>query len=414
MVDPINVDVIQARKKTLWFTCTPFRFVGDETFFSRDSGLLCRGFQEIGVNCKAIMPGPKFDSDLNDIIRTDYKNLESSDWWKSLGGQGVVLYGWGLGKYYPIARAIRNAGLFFISHIDSAGILGVFNGLNFIKSKWNITLKESDNKFIGISYFVLRIFYASTFGLVFNDLNRAKHFKMANYLGAVSPFALNEIQRVCRCYGGKKLVDKVKLIPHPIAPYMRYDIKISKERLVVAVGRWDDSKVKGTEILIKVIEELIEKDKEIKVEIYGALSKIIINWYTELPSVSRDRIKLMGNVSNIELSRAYQRSIVSLCTSLRESYHIVSAEALCCGCAVVGSDVLELPSFKWFTEGPFGTLAKRSVESLTEAVILELKNWDEKNRNAEYISNHWCNLLHSSEVAQSIIKLYKSYNSRNF
>jgi hypothetical protein len=79
-------------------------------FFARDSGLLCKGFQAVGVHSKAIMPGPSMDGDLvADLIRTDYCNLEDPAWWRSLDAEGVVFYGWGSGKYVKIARAIRQA-----------------------------------------------------------------------------------------------------------------------------------------------------------------------------------------------------------------------------------------------------------------------------------------------------------------
>ena len=85
--------------KHKWFTCTPVRFVGDHTFFARDSGLLCKGFQEIGVECKAIMPGPPMEVDqTEDLIRTDYGNLEDPVWWASLGGEGVVFLRLGFGE----------------------------------------------------------------------------------------------------------------------------------------------------------------------------------------------------------------------------------------------------------------------------------------------------------------------------
>ncbi|MEI6177930.1 MAG: hypothetical protein WCS43_13650, partial [Verrucomicrobiota bacterium] len=107
-----------------WFTCTPLRFKGDRTFFARDSGLLCKGFQEIGVACKAIMPGPPMDDDqTDDLIRTAYENLEDPAWWKTLNGEGVVFYGWGSGKYVKIVRAIKQADLLLVSHMDTAGML---------------------------------------------------------------------------------------------------------------------------------------------------------------------------------------------------------------------------------------------------------------------------------------------------
>jgi hypothetical protein len=45
-------------RKVRVFTCTPVDFAGDESFFSRESGMFCRGLRSIGVDSRAIMPGP--------------------------------------------------------------------------------------------------------------------------------------------------------------------------------------------------------------------------------------------------------------------------------------------------------------------------------------------------------------------
>ena len=55
-----------------WFTCTPVEFGGGADFFARDSGLLCRGFQALGIDSRAVMPGPAKVLDEPDLIRTDY------------------------------------------------------------------------------------------------------------------------------------------------------------------------------------------------------------------------------------------------------------------------------------------------------------------------------------------------------
>ena len=72
-----------------WFTCTPVAFGGGPDFFARDSGLLSRGFQAIGVDSRAVMPGDPAADDEPDLIRTAYADLENQDWWRGhdLDGQ---------------------------------------------------------------------------------------------------------------------------------------------------------------------------------------------------------------------------------------------------------------------------------------------------------------------------------------
>ncbi len=97
-----------------WFTCTPVAFGGGADFFARDSGLLCRGFEALGGESRAIMPGMPRISDDAGLSRTKYANLESTAWWKSHQLDGVVLYTWGSPVWRKIAAAIRQSGIFLV------------------------------------------------------------------------------------------------------------------------------------------------------------------------------------------------------------------------------------------------------------------------------------------------------------
>lgn len=389
-----------------WFTCTPVRFVGDHTFFARDSGLLCKGFQQSGVECKAIMPGPPMEVDqVQDLIRTDYRNLEDPEWWKSLGGDGVVLYAWGSGKYTGIARAIKEAGMILVTHMDTAGMLGVLNGFSaFAATLMAVCKGESRNSLSAYARFAARFTFASTIGILKNDITRARHLKQADLIGAITPIALERIQKVCRKYAGEELASKVKLIPHPNSSFMFYNPEIRKEPLVVAIGRWDDVKVKGTRLLMATVEALMANSREAQVEIYGKVPLFMKEWHQSLSSAASQRVQLMGVVRNEILGMALQRASISLCTSLRESYHIASAEALCCGCSIVGPDVSEIPSMKWFTGGQSGRMSARNPEAMAEALREELQDWDDGKRNAGEISAIWTSLLHAPRVAELILK----------
>ncbi len=397
-----------------WFTCTPVSFVGDERFFARDSGLLCKGFQEIGVDCRAIMPLPEWPGDhTDDLIRTDHRNLRNPDWWRSLNGEGVVFYGWGAGKYAPIAKAIKAAGLHLVSHMDTAGMLGILNGVaEYASSQWRITQGESNSRIKGANRFALKLGYAFTIGLFRNDMRRASHLRQADIIGAISPVAVERISRICRVYGGDELARRVSLIPHPNAPYMTYDPAIPKEQLLVAVGRWDDLKIKGTSLLMETCERVLADDAHLRIEIYGTIPPAVEKWHGALADSQRDRIELAGRLPNSGITRALQRARVVLCTSLREGYHTVSAESLCCGASVVGPDVPEIPSLKWFTDGPYGRLAPRRGDALAEAVMAELAAWDSGERDPAHLSSHWASLLHAPSVARRILELVEKRKSR--
>ena len=393
--------------KRKWFTCTPVRFFGDHTFFARDSGLLCMGFQEIGVPCKAIMPGPEMEGDqVNDLIRTEYTNLEDPKWWKSLEAEGVVLYAWGDGKYWKIARAIQSSGAKLVTHMDTAGILGIFNGLDaFVHSLWHSSISKYGWGIRALILTALRFAYAGSVGLIKNDYRRVLHLNYADIIGVISPIAADRIHKVCHFYGGDEMTSKIKLIPHPNASYMIFNPDISKERMVCAIGRWDDEVTKGTALLCQTVELLTIKDERVQIEIYGRVPQSMSEWHSSLSEAARRRVLLKGVVPNRKLKTALQRARVSICTSYREGYHTVSAEALCCGCSITGPDVESIPSLKWFTDGPHGDLAARNEDALADCLIDELSKWDSGERDAAAISKKWTARLHTSNVARQIIDL---------
>jgi glycosyltransferase involved in cell wall biosynthesis len=260
----------------------------------------------------------------------------------------------------------------------------------------------------GICRFVLRLAYGSTLGFIRNDLGRAQHLKQADLIGAITPIAMERIRKVCRVYGGEALAKRVQLVPHPNASYMRYDAAILKERLVVAVGRWDDAKVKGTDLLLQASKIAAERDPELKIEIYGRPNAAMTRWHAGLPNNLQARIQIKGVVPNTEITQGLQRAKISLCTSLREGYHTVSAEAHCCGCSAVGPDVPEIPSMKWFAAEPYGRMATRDAASMAKAIGQEMAAWDEGRREPNQISRYWTEQLHAPRVAERILALTKS------
>ena len=395
-----------------WFTCTPIRFKGGQAFFARDSGLLCKGFQEIGIECKAILPGPPVeDEQVEDLIRTEYENLENPDWWRSLGGEGVVFYGWGSGKYSKVARAIREADLFLLTHLDTGGMLGVLNGfLAYTEHLWRWSFGIRKPGPISIARFGIRLAYGVSAALIKNDLGRARHLKQADIIGATSPAAAERIRKVCRIYGGSELESRVMMIPHPIAPYMLYDPLQRKEPLIVTVGYWPDPD-KDSELLMHTVTALLTREKDVTIEIYGRPTDEMVKWSQDFDSMDRDRIKIMGVVPNEKLRHAFQRAQISLCTSLMESFHIASGEALCSGCSIVGPDTPGLPSMKWFADGPFGTLATRKQSEFADALASELGKWRNGERNPLEISDHWSKLLHAPRVAEMILKIASLHRS---
>jgi glycosyltransferase involved in cell wall biosynthesis len=388
-----------------WYTCTPVRFPGDETFFVRDSGLLCKGFQEIGAGGQAIMPGPAMEGDCaQDLIRIPYKNLENPAWWKSLGGCGVVFYGWGLGRYVPIVKAIRTAGLHLVTNMDTAGFLSPVTGsIPFLRALCT-RLENEQAPLLSFARIAFKAVTAFSWGIIHNDPGWLKHFSFADAVAAVSPIGVDRIRRFCLFYGRKDLAQKIHLIPHPVSHKMTYEGS-PKENRVVAIGRWDTIQ-KDPVLLKKTILYCLEYNPEIRFVIYGKMSVQLQKDLAFIAHQHSGRLVLGGVVPNAQLAPILQTSQILLCTSRHESFHIASAEALCCGCSVVGPDVQDAPAMPWFATEPHGRLAARDPIAMGQAVLDESGAWKAGKRNPSIISTTWKARVSAPQVAKQIIELF--------
>lgn len=390
-----------------FFTCTPVSFRGDPGFFARDSGLLCKGFQAIGVPSRAIMPGPEMPDDCReDLIRTPYRNLESAAWWKASGAQGVVLYAWGAPRYYPIARAIRQAGLKLICNMDTSGTFGVLGGpLEYWGAQWRILNGLGVNP-SSMTMFFLKFISSISWSLLKNDTGRARHLRQADLIGAVSPIAVQRIQRVCRWYGGTRLAAKVQLIPHAVSLHMNYAGQ-TKEPRIVCIGRWhpEDWRQKNPRLLMETATRVLSRNPKAELVVVGAMEPGLEREFSALAGKCQGRLRIAGRIPNKEIAGLLQTAQISFCCSNHESFHIASAEALCCGCSVVAPDLPELPSLKWFVGENSGRLALRNPDALADALHEEMRVWSHGGRKPYSIATTWSERLHADRVATLILDL---------
>lgn len=391
-----------------WYTCTPVSFKGDHTFFSRDSGAFCKAFQRIGVESRAIMPTPAQEGDEPDLIRTEYANLKDAAWWKSLGIDGVILYAWGMGKYLPIARAIHDAGIFLVVYMDTSGLFYPWRYWKTLTLQiWNREKNKRGN-LKGPLFACLHIIKNHTFGAL--DWGRRKHLKMANLISFPSPAALLSILDRQWLYG-KQICKKLALIPNPISSEHTLNPVQPKHNLIVAVGRWDDCFQKNTNLLMQALEIFVNKSPSPWiVEIYGRIPPFLHEWHQQLPPQHQNYIHLNGIIPNQKLIKVYAKSKICLCSSRYESSHIASAEALCAGASVVGPRLTpQLNCLQWYVSHDSGTLSPDdSPESLSGALLEEIRAWDSGKRNPEEISRYWGSLLHAENSCKRIIAAYEA------
>lgn len=385
------------------FTCTPRDFSGGEDFFSRDSGLLCRGLQAIGVFSRAVMPGARMPEDQDDLIRTEYRNLESAEWWRAQRLDGVVLYAWGRPRFRKVAAAIREAGIPLVLNQDNSGVVSPLNGpAVWLRHIWHQTGRgcESD------SWRRLARLVAGglTYGLVLTDPLRRKHLSYGDWIACVCPMAVEHYRHLCGIYGGVELADRVTLLPHPVEGRFIFTGGAKEER-IVCVGRWADKSQKRPFLMMTVLERLLAVDP-VEAAIVGTPTSEMERWHRDLPKGIRDRVRLHGHLGRNRLASLLAISRVFYSPSAYESFGIAAGEALCSGCSVVAADLASMGSFGWFTEEGCGSVAKKdNASGHLAALRVELGKWRGGSRSPQAISGRWCGILHERQVAKEVLKL---------
>jgi len=383
------------------YTCTPVAFGGGPDFFARDSGLLCRGLQMIGVESRAVMPGPGQPEDEADLIRTEYQNLESAEWWRSQDIDGLVLYAWGRPKFHKVAAAVRDAGIFLVLNLDSGGLLSPLVGWqDWLKAQW---IFGGQGRGMGAWLRFAKLTLHRLFvGLFFTERLRAKHLRCGDVIACVSPGAAEYVRKLCRFHGGNVLANRVKIVPHSVEPAFRYSGS-GKRRQVACVGRWMDQTQKRTWLLTDVIRTLLSKDDLVSVVIAGQPAPGLEAWHAGLCESHRRRVNLAGIIGREELAGLLAESQIFYSPSAYESFGIAAAEALCSGCSVVAGRSVTMAAFGWFVSEKSGQLATvDNTAGHSDALLRELSAWDSGDRDPEKNSETWGGRLHADRVALTI------------
>ena len=385
------------------FTCTPKDFEGGEAFFSRDSGLLCCGLESLGVESRVVMPGAARTGDAEKVIRAEFADLESVEWWRGHKLDGVVLYSWGRPKFRKVAAAISEAGVTLILNQDSGGVVSPLNGLGvWLKQQWHQT--GQGNGILPWIRLARNVAKGLTLGLMITDPLRKAHLKRGSWIACVSPQAAQHYERLCGIYGGKELREQVVELPHPVESRFIYKGEKKLPR-IVCVGRWVDEMQKRPLLMMRVMERLLSEEK-VELEIIGDATEDLKRWHGALSEEIRDRVKLRGRMRRESLPQAFAQAQIFYSPSAHESFGIAAGEALCAGCTLVAANLVSMGSFKWFTEGGCGTLAETDdVAGHVAALRTELQKWRDRKPEPESISKLWRAQLHDCEVAKKVVKL---------
>lgn len=338
-----------------------------------------------------------------DLILGTLQQLSSPEWWKQWGLHGVVLYSWALPKFTPVIRAIKAAGAQVIIPLDGDGSRSARQWpLRFLNVSY-VYARMSTNPVVAPFYAFLQ---TGASLLKFRHAGALEHMAEADFLAIQSPLAQQRFTRFAEWAGAPGLREKLVLLHHPISSHMKYDAGIAKEKLIIAVGAWDRL-IKGSDMLVRVLTNVLERNAEYRAVIIGGGNELVLSKLRSAPTGISSRIRVTGPLPNTAAVAYYQSSQILLNTSYSEGFSLAAAEALCCGCSVVGS--ANISCFNYFTSESSGTMAtRRTLPFYQDALCAEIEAWALGMRNPEAISATWTSRLHAPAVARKVLSLVRS------
>ncbi len=387
------------------YTCTPRDFPEDRNFFNRDSGLFCRGLEVIGVESRAIGGGERRAGDHKDLIRASLKELESTTWWERHHLDGLILYSWAAPEFNGVARAIRDAGIPFLVVMDTCGMISRFTSPRDWWREGHVRKLAGKR---GILEYVIKGAEWLGGGLLSRvPRRRIDHYDAATRVAVVTPLGSIWVPGEARAFGRDDLVERFCYLPHPQPEWFFYD-GTPKENLVISVGRWRrrDWKQKNPGVLVPALKAFLERRPDWSAMIVGADAEELAPALGMDPGSLPERLRFRNAIPQQELVALYRRAKIGFWTSRWEGQQGTGAQALCCGCSVVGPFSASMSCFRHYVSKGSGRLARwNEPAAMSDELHLEAEAWESGDRDPDGIGRMWTREFHSPEVARRAVML---------
>ena len=369
-------------------------------WFGRDSGLVTEGLRRIGVDSRlVILQTPKMPDDERFLAASREQFLDSG-FWKSLALDGVVLQGGADVGIDPVSAAIKESGTKLLLRLDTDGVVApqVDPYLYCYNLWWWLAFHHRHPAWM------LALGKAGLKTLFPNKLGPGRVIRrllLGDFLLAESRIAAARLKRLLRIHGAAGAAERVVYLPIPVAPEWNYPKSTPKENILIAVARWNDAQ-KDAPKLMATLGSVLKHNGEYRAVVIGNGDGLLKSLVSNHAKGCEDRIELTGRLDHTEIPKYEQRAKIFICSSRSESMNISSAEALCCGCSVVGP--AEIASMHEYVAASSGTLAwTRRTEDFSDAVEAEILAWRQGQRDPVAISAHYCGLLSPEAIAQKIL-----------
>ena len=197
--------------------------------------------------------------------------------------------------------------------------------------------------------------------------------------------------------GADHLAERLHVIGNPVGDvYTRAAVPAEREKLVVAVGRWDLA-AKDAPLLAKALDRFLAERPDHRVVLVGHGGEGRFG----------AGVERVGHVSQNELALLLGRARIVVTSSRWESYSLSSHEGLAMGCTVVGPALQPLRDI--VAAGDFGTTAtRRDAAGLADALNREAAAWEAGRRDPLATAGFWRPRLEIQAVGRRYADLLAS------
>jgi hypothetical protein len=390
--------------KQKWLAVIPMAYREGVDFWERDNGVLCLALRNLGVDARFVALGSPIVRNDVPLILGELEDFHNPVWWKQWAPDGVILNSWGVPRYEGVARAIRATGAKLVIRLDSDGFKSPrVDFIRYVTSLYTY-FRDAQKPFPMLNALGRAICFRAIPAL--QDRPMCLHLSHADILLIESPLGKQTLAGYLRRIGKLELAEKLRVVPHLIKDGFRYDPTIPKAPTVVCVARWD-AWVKDAPLLMRVLERALAANEDYTAKIIGPGTSSFEQWQRRIAPQLAERIQILGAIPNDELHDHYLRARIILFTSRSEGFPLAAAEAVSCGCSVVGPG--KLPGICYLASESSGTVAlKRTRGYLCDALGAEMDLWRVGARDPQRISDVWVPRVAASAVARQILSFFKS------
>lgn len=365
----------------------------------KDPGLIPIGLKEKGFDTSMITLEKKELENFNppfDLIQI--KN--SSEISRLKDFDAFIVYSWLNHRNTYFIELLKNLGKIVIVKADSDGRIGSFRGpkkrfenLFFMRPpSWKIPLR------------FLKRFFAIGYATI--DFLQLKQFELADFIVIECPEAAQNLSFFLSEYGRSDLAKKIRVIPNPVTEDISNLVVNDKEKenIVVSVGRWEDFIQKNTKTLIRSLTKFLELKSSWRVILIGSGESILRSYLSKVPLDISKRISIVGVVPHDEIKKYMVRSRIFFMPSRFEGFGIAAAEAVCCGCSIVGTPI---ESLRFLTmQGFSGSVASSfDINAIVGTLMYESERHERGDVDCKSISEFWRVKLNKNHIAEEYKKI---------